>query len=67
MTDLIIKVINCQASREKAPVSMEFSNIDKNTLLDDYEPQDDDSNSNFEDDNKLYKPVMTQHWMKTMS
>ena len=28
MTDLIIKVINSQASMEKAPVGVEFSNID---------------------------------------
>ena len=38
MTDLIIKVINSQASREKAPAGVELSNIDKNTTEVDYEP-----------------------------
>ena len=55
MTDLIIKVINSQANSEKAPAGVEFSNIYKNTTLDDYEPQDDDSNSDFEDDDKSYE------------
>ena len=53
MTDLMIKVINSQASRE--PAGVEFSNIDKSTTLDDYEARGNDSDSDFEDDNKSYE------------
>ena len=34
---------------------MEFTNIDSNTTLDDYEARGNDSDSDFEDDNKLYE------------
>ena len=34
---------------------MEFTNIDSNTTLNDYEDRGSDSDSNFEDDDKSYK------------
>ena len=48
----MIKVINSQASRE--PADVEFSNIGRNTTLDDYEACGNDSDSDFEDDDKSY-------------
>ena len=53
MTDLMVKVINCQARRE--PAGVEFTNIDSNTTLDDYEARGNDSDSDFEEDNKSYE------------
>ena len=53
MTDLMIEVINSQESRE--PAGVEFTNIDSNTTLDDYEARGDDSGSDFEDDDKSYE------------
>ena len=53
MTDLMIKVINSQARRE--PAGVEFTNIDSNTTLNDYEDRGSDSDSDFEDDDKSYE------------
>lgn len=53
MTNLMIKVINSQASRE--PAGVEFTNIDSNTTLDDYEALGNDADSDFEDDDKSYE------------
>ena len=55
MTDLMIKTINSQASREKAPTGVEFTDINCNTTLDDYEIRGDDSDSDFEDDDRSYE------------
>ena len=51
--DLMIKDINCQATRD--PAGVEFTNIDSHTTLDDYEARGSDSDSDFEDDDKSYE------------
>ena len=53
MTDLMIEVINSQARR--VPIGVEFTNINSNTTLNDYEDHGSDSDSDFEDDDKLYE------------
>ena len=54
MTDLIIDLINKQTKEEKQGI--EFSNINKNTTVNDYEEHgsdsDSDSDSDFEDGDK---------------
>ena len=60
MTDLMIKVINSQASRE--PAGVEFTNINSNTTLDDYEARGNDSDSVLGMMTNHMRPVMSHHW-----
>ena len=49
MTDLMVNLIYRQVKRE--PAGMEFTNIDNNTTLNEYEERGSDSDSDFEDNN----------------
>ena len=53
MTDLIIDLINKQTKEEEQEI--EFSDINKNTTVNDYEERGSDSDSDFEDDDKSYE------------
>ena len=53
MTNLIIEFINMQAKEGKQ--GLEFSNINKNTTVNEYEEHGSDSDSYIEDDNKCYE------------
>ena len=53
MTDLMIDLINKQA-REKQK-GLEFTDINNNTTVNDYEEHGSDSDSDFEDDDKSYE------------
>ena len=53
MTDLMVDLINSQAKRE--PAGVEFTNINNNTTVNNYQERGSDSNSDFEDDVKLYE------------
>ena len=53
MTDFIINIINKQAKEDKQGI--EFSGINKNTIVNDYKESGNDYDSDCEDDNKSYK------------
>ena len=46
----MVDIINSQEKRK--PAGVEFTNIDSNITLNDYEDHGSDSDSDFEDDNK---------------
>ena len=53
MTVLMMGFTNSQAKRE--PAGVEFTNINNNTTMNNYEERGSDSDSDFEDDDKSYK------------
>ena len=53
MTDLIINIINQQASREKVLNGTEYSNIGGHTTISTYDEDGDDSE--FDEDDKSYE------------
>ena len=53
MTDLVIDLINMQAKKKQE--GLKFIDINKNKTVNDYEEHGSDSDSDFEDDDKLYE------------